>query len=111
MGVHESRLAAALVELDMDQGAFAVLSGINRTKLSQCLRGREEFTGPEQIRLAALVEELRSLARDAAPLKLSFRDINAIRLLLEYRRTGIKWAATAIESPEERDQQDQYQWR
>jgi len=107
MGVHESRLAAALVELDMDQGAFAVLSGVNRTKLSQSLRGLSSFTGPEQLRLAVLVEELRGLAGDASPLKLSFRDVDAIRRLLEHKRHGIKWETVAVDNEATEDQHDQ----
>jgi hypothetical protein len=101
MGVHESRIQQALTELDISVSMFALLAGINRTRIGQCLQGLHEFTGPETLKLSALIEELRSIVRDVAPVPVNFRDdCAAIQKLLEHRRQQIRWAATAIESPE-----------
>ena len=88
MGVHESRIQQALTELNISVSMFALLAGINRTRIGQCLQGLHEFTGPETIRLAALIEELRGIVRDTQPIPVNFSgDSKAIQMLLEHRMT------------------------
>lgn len=97
MGCHESRIRATLLELDIDQTAFAVLSGLSQSRLSMAFRGTKDFSGPEVEKLSALVTELREIAESANPIPVSFRNLDAVRRLLEHRRGGIAWTAAVRE--------------
>lgn len=93
MGVHESRIRQALTDLDVDQAAFAALSGVSQSRLSSAFRGVRCFSGPEIEKLSALVTELREIADNAAPIPVAFQNIEATKRLLSLRRGGIVWAA------------------
>jgi hypothetical protein len=93
MGVHETRIRQALTDLDIDQAAFAVLSGLSQSRLSMAFRGVKDFSGPEAEKLSALVQELREIVNSAAPIPVSFRNLDAVKRLLELKRGGIVWAA------------------
>jgi transcriptional regulator with XRE-family HTH domain len=97
MGVHESRIRQALIELDIDQAAFAVLSGLSQSRLSMAFRGTKDFTGPEVEKLSALVTDLREITESANPIPVSFRNLDAVKRLLELRRGGIAWRAAVYE--------------
>src|ERR1019366_6211783 len=98
---HESLIERFLHETGMAATTLAVLSGINRTRMSQCLRGQSSFTGPETIKLTDLIAELRSIVRDSQPFPIDWTDCAAIQKLLQHRREGIKWATLAVEAPED----------
>jgi transcriptional regulator with XRE-family HTH domain len=97
MGVHESRIRQALIELDIDQAAFAVLSGLSQSRLSMAFRGTKDFSGPEIEKLSALVTDLCEITESANPIPVSFRNLDAVRRLLEHKRGGIVWAAAVHE--------------
>jgi len=97
MGVYESRIRAALVDLDIDQAAFAVLSGLSQSRLSMAFRGVKDFSGPEIQKLSALITELREIAESAGPIPVSFRNLDAVKRLLMHKRGGIKWTAAVHE--------------
>jgi hypothetical protein len=101
MGVHESKIRLALDELGCDQSAFAIISGVSQTRLSQAFRGTRDFDGPEIERLSAIVSSLRQITRDAFPIPVSFHDPAAIKRLLAHRMAGIKWTTT-LQIEEER---------
>ena len=83
MGVHESRIRQALIDLDIDQAAFAVLSGLSQSRLSSAFRGVRDFGGPEVEALSNLVSELREIVNAAQPIPVSFRNLDAVKRLVE----------------------------
>ena len=88
--MHESLIGSFLRETGMAASTLAVLSGINRTRMSQCLRGQSSFTGPESVLLSDLIRELRHIVRDTQPIPIDWTDCTAIQKLLEHKRQGIK---------------------
>jgi hypothetical protein len=101
MSVHENKIRLALDKLGCDQSAFAIISGVSQTRLSQAFRGTKDFNGPEVERLSTIVNALRQISESASPIPLSFRDPAAIKRLLEHRQAGIKWTTT-LEVEEEK---------
>jgi hypothetical protein len=91
---HESLVDSFLRETGMAASTLAVLSGINRTRVSECLRGKSSFTGPESILLSDLIHELRSILSDLHPVPIDWTDCAAIRRLVAYKREGIRWSLT-----------------
>ena len=88
--IHESKIRNILVELDIDQSSFAVFSGLTPTRLSQAFRNVRDFTGQEVEMLSNLIEQLRGLVNDSAPIPVSFRNPRVIKALLEKRKRGLR---------------------
>jgi hypothetical protein len=103
MGVHDAKIRQALTELDIDQAVFAVISGVTPTRLSQAFRGTRDFCIPEILSLNELIAELRQIAQDAAPFPVAFRNVEAVRRLLEQKRGGVKWSI-AVEEVEDEEE-------
>ena len=99
---HENLVERALAELGLAASSLAVLSRINRTRISQCLRGQSSFTGPESLLLADLIEQLRAIVKDSQPIPIDWTDCRAIQKLLEHRRQQIRWTATATKSEQDK---------
>jgi transcriptional regulator with XRE-family HTH domain len=105
---HEMLIKNTLDRLGCSADIFCVLAGISQSRLSRALRGIQPLTGPECQALSKIAEDLSALADGAMPFTLSFRNLEAVRTLLEHRRNGIRWVATVILEPKkEQDQQQQ----
>ena len=88
MGVHDQKIRAALTELDCDQAVFSAISGVSQSRISMSFRGVRGFSIPEIQLLNALIADLREIAQDAAPFPVAFRNVEAVRRLLEQKRGG-----------------------
>jgi hypothetical protein len=97
MGVHEQRIQTALTELACDQSVFSALSGINQSKLSNAFKGVRDFSNPEIVQMNALIDELREIVQAAAPFPVAFKNIVAVKRILECRREGVKWRVAVEE--------------
>jgi hypothetical protein len=92
-----------LRETGIAASTLATLSGINRTRISQCLRGQSSFSGPESILLSDLTQELRDILSDLQPVPIDWSDCTAVRRLIAYKREGLRWRIT-VDQHEQRDQ-------
>ena len=94
MSTYEQLADNFIRESGMAASTLGALAGINRTKMSLCLRGQEHFSRDESILISQLVHELRGLIADLTPIPISWQDCNAVQRLLAYRRNGVKFRLT-----------------
>jgi hypothetical protein len=102
MGVHDQQILASITELDISQAHFSVISGISQTRLSMAFKGVRDFSGPEIEKLNALIADLREISTKASPLPVNFRNLGAVRHLLECKRGGIAWTSV-VQNVEEQE--------
>jgi hypothetical protein len=93
----ERRIQAALAELDCPASVFAAISDVTGTKLTLAFNGSRPLTNEEGRRLEAVVNEMRELAQEHAPVPVSFRNASLIKPILEERRAAGKTTQEAAQ--------------
>ena len=92
----ENNIRNTLDRVNCSADVFCALGGISPTRWSRALRGLAPLTGPECQALSNLAEELSQLTDDAKPIPVDFRDLEAIKLILEQRRNGQRWVTCNV---------------
>lgn len=95
MDVQLNRLKHDLDTLGCSADNFCALANIATSKWSRALRGLITLSGREIVRLGNLVQTLREIAEKASPLPIDFRDLPAVKLLVQHHENGIHWTPTA----------------
>jgi hypothetical protein len=95
MSVQLHRIKHDLDTLGCSADNFCSLADIATSKWSRALRGLVVLPGPEIIRLSNLVQTLREIAAKASPLPIDFRDLPAVKVLVQHHENGIHWTPTA----------------
>jgi hypothetical protein len=83
----ENRIQRALGELGIGLVQFCVISGeISQTRLSQAFNGLRPLPNELGEKLEAIIHELQAIRDDAKPIPVDFRNVIAIKEILEQRR-------------------------
>lgn len=84
--INGNLIRTKLAELDLPAEIFATLSGIPATALSMAMRGTKDLSAERFRQAIDLLNELAELVRFCSPIPISWRDVNAIRELLDRLR-------------------------
>jgi hypothetical protein len=73
---------------------FSQCAGISPSKFSRAVRGVVSLNGPEIITLLGVIAEFEGLAQDALPYPVNFKNAAMIGVLIDYRRSGVRFIPT-----------------
>jgi hypothetical protein len=84
----ENRIQRALDELGIGLVQFCVISGeVSQTRLSQAFNGLRPLPNELGEKLEGVIFELKAIREGAKPIPVDFRNVIAIKEILEQRRT------------------------
>jgi hypothetical protein len=83
----ENRIQRALDELGIGLVQFCVISGeVSQTRLSQAFNSLRPLPNELGEKLEAIIDELKAIRDDAKPIPVDFRNVLAIKEILQQRR-------------------------
>jgi hypothetical protein len=86
----ENRIRTALKDLNISATQFAFFTGgyISQQRLTEAFNGLRPLPNDVGTRLEIFVQELQELAASVAPLTIDYRNVLAVKQVLEERRAA-----------------------
>src|SRR5665213_2134645 len=89
--IQESNFQRKLDEYGCPADTFCRLANISPSKWSRALRDIQPLTGPELEHVCKIADLIAGIVRDSEPIPVSFKNIQAVKYLIEARKAGARW--------------------
>jgi hypothetical protein len=109
MDIQISNIRHQLEQIGCSAEVFCTVADVPSARWNRALRGVVTISGPEIVRLSGIVRALREIVEAAKPLPLSFRNVEEVKVLLEYHAAMVVWRTVpdVQDVGKSEDQQDQ----
>jgi hypothetical protein len=89
--IQEANFQRKLDELNCSADVFCKLCDISPSKWSRALRDIQGLNGLELERVGRMLDLIAGVARDSEPIPVSFKNVQAIKTLIDMRKKGARW--------------------